>query len=681
MENKIFNKETRRYLKKDSAYYKQLVNKGWHINEKGEFSPPSKLQKSPPNLQTSPPNLQTSLPILPKSPRNVQRSLSNLQTSPNLQISPISSAETSPVILQKYPEMDILSKNIIDHLDINDLLSLYLSSKEQQKILNNTDIIKKLNQKYNIYIDTASFPVWYQFYMSEKLPENVRYLYTLEETRYSDKIELLSGDITERMILILFDWLYQVRKSLKLETYVSGYTHTLIFILLTKLKINSDELQLYGTVCLHLAAVMLDEITPEYKDYIYIADKNFNEKEFRKALTTAMNIFNGQLIFPSPILFIDRNNNDVYILTLLASMMLDLTSFKPSLIAATCTYMITGEKLIYSMQEISTVCLIMNKFLQQHKKIKLDVIKLRIEVILPLIKYSCGEGQENRVINKLKYNEPWHLGDFDNMLILGKGAYGQVKSVKRKQCGTEYAVKTSNIEEQSKLDPTFIEIGILSTIKKEPNIIQLCSFEYRENELDLVLPLFDSNLKTRPTGDLMPYFKQILQAVVECHRYDIIHRDIKLDNIVIKRDKVVLIDFGISLPFQSVNKNKLMDMANTMNYRPPECLLGIEYNYDQSIDIWAIGCVFYYLVTGNYVSTNGYGSAVLDDIFMLLGTPTIEEWPGLPKLTNMKTLSKYRDNKPQLRKTLAPYDNLILDCLTMDPTKRPTAKQLLEKYF
>jgi serine/threonine protein kinase len=72
---------------------------------------------------------------------------------------------------------------------------------------------------------------------------------------------------------------------------------------------------------------------------------------------------------------------------------------------------------------------------------------------------------------------------------------------------------------------------------------------------------------------------------------------------------------------------------------------------------------------------------VLDDIFMLLGTPTIEEWPGLPKLTNMKTLSKYRDNKPQLRKTLAPYDNLILDCLTMDPTKRPTAKQLLEKYF
>lgn len=82
--------------------------------------------------------------------------------------------------------------------------------------------------------------------------------------------------------------------------------------------------------------------------------------------------------------------------------------------------------------------------------------------------------------------------------------------------------------------------------------------------------------------------------------------------------------------------------------------------------------------------------SVLHDMLELLGTPTIKTWQGLYDLPNLsiKTSIHYRINLPshpgkiqQLHKTLSPYDNIVLDYLTMNPAKRPTAKELLIKYF
>jgi hypothetical protein len=685
MENKIYNKKTHRYLKKNSAYYKRLVNDGWHMNDKGEFSPPSQKPILPESSPISPKRIIDSPIISPQKSPSI--SPKRIVDSPIISPQKISPQKIEPsfhVMAQKVEsppsikDMKGIMDQFTDYLSVNDLLSLYLSSKEQQNILNDVHVINRLNNKYNININTNQFPVWYQFYVSQQISENVRYLYTMEETRYMDKINILSGEVTEEMIMILFDWLYQVRKTFRLNAIISGYTQTLLYVFLTKYRITREKLQLYGLVCLHFATVMFDENPPEFSDYVYLADKAFNQEEFNDAVTSFMTEMNGQLIYPSPVLFIDRTNIDVTALTILSSMLLGLVSYKPSLIAETCTYMITGNKSIYSTQEIAGVCTIITEFLQKSKNTSLGTIKHMINTLLFEIKYPCGDNVQHNIITKLKYNEPWHLGDFDKIRVLGEGAYGKVKSVKRKQCGTEYAVKTSDVEEEGRLNATFIEIGILTALKGEKNIIQLCSFDYTENKLKLVLPLFDSNLKNIKVNDVNGYFKQILEAAVECHRYDVIHRDIKVDNIVIKNNKVVLIDFGISLPFQSFNNNKLSSMANTINYRPPECLFDKDYNYNQGVDIWAIGCVFYYLITGTFVSD---GVDVLGDIFRIFGTPTINEWPGLSQLTNVNKLPKFVGTKAQVRQKLAPYDNLVFDCLTMDPTQRPTAKQLLAKYY
>ena len=183
-----------------------------------------------------------------------------------------------------------------------------------------------------------------------------------------------------------------------------------------------------------------------------------------------------------------------------------------------------------------------------------------------------------------------------------------------------------------------------------------------------------------PKDKLDLYFKQIIMAVQQCHQHDIIHRDIKIENILVdtKTDHVVLIDFGISVPFQSIRKPDDTNMANTITYRPPECLFKNYWPYDQKIDIWAMGCVFYYMITKtDFVTQND----VLKNIFQMVGTPTIVTWPELNQLNNNKPLVRYPGKVDQLKSILAPHNDLVLDCLTINPHDRPTATQLLEKYY
>lgn len=580
---------------------------------------------------------------------------------------------------------------LIDYLSPNDLLSLYLSSKYNQNMLNDISIITVLNDKYNT--DTKSFITWYKYYLLSQpslIPDQVKYLYKLEDTRYIDDKIILSN-ITKYKIMILIDWVLTVMKSFKLRPIALSYIPTFILVLLTNKKITQNDLQLYGIACIYCVALLFESYSPEIDDYVFISNNEVTEDQIREAIKDIITLFNGQIIYPSPIFFIDINDDDyikIRTLVTLASMILPLTNYKPSLIAETCTYMITGKKIIYSKQEISTVCQIIMKFLNKSTKNK--EIKEMINISLNNIKYICGKEQVNISIVKIKYHEPWHLGDFEEINLIGEGSYGKVKSVKRIQCGNEYAIKSTHIENDQS---AILEIGILTLLKTQPNIIQLCGFEYTQDKLDLILPLYEYSLKDiKFTNNLWSYFQQILEAVLECHNYDIIHRDVKLENLVIKQDKIVLIDFGLSFPFESINKRYRDPWeANTGYYRPPECLFGKD-NYGKEIDIWAVGCVFYYMITGSYIvnySTSMSETSILDDILQLLGTPTEKTWPGLYQLPWLRHDATYKanisDNYPgkidQLHKTLAPYDNLVLDCLTMNPSNRPTAKELLMKYF
>ena len=93
------------------------------------------------------------------------------------------------------------------------------------------------------------------------------------------------------------------------------------------------------------------------------------------------------------------------------------------------------------------------------------------------------------------------------------------------------------------------------------------------------------------------------------HNKNIIHRDYKPENMLLSKNGVLKIcDFGfarhISQPDWSDSEKPLIltDYVSTRWYRAPELLVGAQ-SYSKPVDIWAIGCIFYELVSGRALFT------------------------------------------------------------------------------
>ena len=96
--------------------------------------------------------------------------------------------------------------------------------------------------------------------------------------------------------------------------------------------------------------------------------------------------------------------------------------------------------------------------------------------------------------------------------------------------------------------------------------------------------------------DAKRIFKQILTALQYCHRKQIAHRDIKLENILLDENKnVKLIDFGFSTCIP--NDKKIKMFCGTPSYMAPEIVMKEEYAGPPA-DIWAAGVLLYALMNG-----------------------------------------------------------------------------------
>lgn len=88
-------------------------------------------------------------------------------------------------------------------------------------------------------------------------------------------------------------------------------------------------------------------------------------------------------------------------------------------------------------------------------------------------------------------------------------------------------------------------------------------------------------------------FRQIVSALEYMHAQDITHRDVKLENIIVDRNKVKLLDFG----FSCISKEKLKIFCGTPSYMAPEIVSKREY-FGGPADLWAAGVLLYYILYG-----------------------------------------------------------------------------------
>lgn len=268
-----------------------------------------------------------------------------------------------------------------------------------------------------------------------------------------------------------------------------------------------------------------------------------------------------------------------------------------------------------------------------------------------------------------------HMERYQLIDKIGEGTYGVVYRANDLYTDTVVALKYIRLEiddHSGGVPATAIrEISILSHLE-HPNIVKLSdvlfikkklilSFEFLQHDLRTLM----DNLAPMPLDafTIKSFLFQLLQAMAYCHRYKILHRDLKPQNILINSDGVLKVaDFGLARPFAIFSPHRYSYDVVTLWYRAPELLLGLE-DYSNSVDIWSVGCIFAELVNHTPLFTGGNEYSQLKAILALLGTPTTyQEVPGYYEfvMQHSTTPERYqlpsaqpRPN-PQHAKALAP---------------------------
>ncbi|XP_053328210.1 serine/threonine-protein kinase 17B [Spea bombifrons] len=204
--------------------------------------------------------------------------------------------------------------------------------------------------------------------------------------------------------------------------------------------------------------------------------------------------------------------------------------------------------------------------------------------------------------------------NFHNVYILdsatlGRGLNAVVRKCTEKSTGRLYAAKILKKRRRGKDCRAEIihEIAILELAKTSPHIVDFHEVYETDNEIILVLEyaaggeLFNLCVPDRNEAlseiQIIRILRQILEGVHFLHQNNIVHLDLKPQNILFSscnpRGDIKIVDFGLSRKLSSTNE--LHEIMGTIDYTAPEIL-----NYEPittSADIWSVGVICYMLLT------------------------------------------------------------------------------------
>jgi len=197
------------------------------------------------------------------------------------------------------------------------------------------------------------------------------------------------------------------------------------------------------------------------------------------------------------------------------------------------------------------------------------------------------------------------LEDFEVIKTIGKGGFGKVLKVRKRDNQKIYAMKVMNktkISGQRQLQCLIAEKNIM--LNDNPFLIHLHYSFQTDTKLYFVMDYipggdmaFHLDSKGRFSEKEVRFFAaEIALALEHLHSCGIVYRDLKLENILLDRSgHICLTDFGLSKELDSVGSTT-KTVCGTPTYLAPEVLLGQPYG--NAIDWWSLGVVMYELFTG-----------------------------------------------------------------------------------
>ena len=262
----------------------------------------------------------------------------------------------------------------------------------------------------------------------------------------------------------------------------------------------------------------------------------------------------------------------------------------------------------------------------------------------------------NKLYTKFCCDDIQEVGNYTIIKLIGSGAFGKVYLAMHKLTHTKVVLKTG-----SKHDPNLVREVFYHRQFKHPHITRLYELVICEGRVWLVLEycpgkeLLDYLLASGRVSvdETRKLFAQIVGAVYYAHSLHCIHRDLKLENILLdKKRNAKLSDFGFRRECEA--RNMLETICGTTVYMAPELIEKKKYD-GFKIDIWSLGVILYTLLYG--------------------GMPFDED-------NEMKTQISIVQEEPKFKIDI-PQDaiQLMRKMLSKDPSKRPTAKEILLDKF
>ncbi|KAL7594501.1 serine/threonine-protein kinase GRIK1 [Lactuca sativa] len=271
--------------------------------------------------------------------------------------------------------------------------------------------------------------------------------------------------------------------------------------------------------------------------------------------------------------------------------------------------------------------------------------------------------ETHKVIRSEDENGNKMVNEYVREYKIGSGSYGKVVLYRSQVDGKHYAIKAFHKSHLLKLRVAPSETAMTDVLREvlimkmlnHPNIVNLIEVidDPNTDHFYMVLEYIEGKWVfegSGPPGGLgeqvsRSYLRDIVSGLMYLHSHNIVHGDIKPDNLLVTATGTVKIgDFSVSQVFEDEN-DELRRSPGTPVFTAPECCLGLTY-HGKAADTWAVGVTLYCMILGQYP----FLGDTLQDTYDKIVNDTI--W--LPDVMN-----------PQLQ-------NLLEGLLCKDPTQRLT---------
>ena len=275
------------------------------------------------------------------------------------------------------------------------------------------------------------------------------------------------------------------------------------------------------------------------------------------------------------------------------------------------------------------------------------------------------------------------LGSYTLVSRIGAGGMGEVWKARHHMLARDAAIKIVDRKLIESISRSEARIAVkrfereakVTASLQSPHTVYVYDFGTSEaGDFYYVMELLDGiNLQalvtrfgSQPASRVVAILKQMCESLAEAHALGLVHRDLKPSNVMLCKvalayDHVKVLDFGLVKPLRPMQTSVLTlegAFGGTPGYVAPEVALG-DRNVDARADLYGLGCIAYFLLTGSLVFPGLDGTAA-----------ALKHLQAIPE--------------PPSRRAQTPIppglDQLVLDCIAKAPADRPaSAREIAER--